>query len=180
MHAIRAFTERRFLFARFQPTHPDLYRFICRRHGLSPCVGQKCRRHLMQIVCAERCKLACISNAQTTGIRTRRMRVCPTKGVFPVFVYKTHTAWQPDTFVFHNQTSNTHHLSFPPHNLPFLHPEALNFSRLIKKVAEIFGSFKINIHICSVNPLPIAETYLKRGLTLLNEKASLMLCLLAY
>ena len=104
-----------------------------------------------------------------------------------VFVHLSHSAWQPKT---QNKQPKTLVTCTPsliritfqsyPHNLPFLHPEALNFSRLIKKVAEIFGSFKINIHICTVNPLPIAETYLKRGLTLLNEKASLMLCLLAY
>ena len=55
--------------------HADLCRFICRRPGLSPCGGQKCRRHLVAAGCVVRCKLACISSARTAGIRTRRMRV---------------------------------------------------------------------------------------------------------
>ena len=64
--------------------------------------------------------------------------------------------------------------------LAILHPAMQNYSRFIKKVAVIFGTFKIYVQICSVNLLPIAETYLKWGLALLNEKASLMLCPLAH
>ena len=66
-------------------------------YGLSPCAGQKCRRHLTSVVGAVRCKLACIRSAQTDGIGTRSMRVCPTKGVFLVFVYLSHAAWQHKT-----------------------------------------------------------------------------------
>ena len=119
-------------------------------------------------------------------------------GVFSVFFYMTRAArsWHPP----HGKSSAWQILRManPPHGnaklntsfsdflfsftrfLAILHPAMQNYSRFIKKVAEIFGTFKIYVQICSVNLLPIAETYLKWELTLLNEKASLMLCPLAH
>ena len=52
--------------------HVCLLRFIALRRA-------KCQRHLMAVVCAVRCKLACISNAQRAAIETRRV---PAKGCF--------------------------------------------------------------------------------------------------
>ena len=81
---------------------------LCNKRGLWPCGGQSAGTALMAIVRTGCRKLAYVSTVQAITIKTRRMRVCPPQGVFPVFVYLKHPPQARPAFInlINEQTSN--------------------------------------------------------------------------